>query len=626
MYDRDSDYNYIDEKNNVEIVSCTSCHKNCQAKNILNEDLKLIWLSEKEVPQSIIIDISNINKKPENNQFEFFGVHLWHSYQSNPKEIELSFSHNNKDFILVGIYELELRPGTQFFKIENGIFPNNNLINFLKITITKTYGGIKTYLNQIFLLDTLSQYDNKYLQAFQDNNIENEDDEIEEEKNSDNVKTNNININDYYKLRNKMNKNYNQEIKNKKKELNVNINKKLSKVKENKNNSQNKKNKSKKKKGIDINTLASNNSSFSNNDVELYYKEKKKSNNQNFSYPSFSISNYKSVDSTNQSIKLKNSLSKKVKDTLKQDLKNKLKDMNTFIKTISGDTTYSTEKIKYNSPSFNRSPFMFETINNTYNNNYNNQENNFLNHKVEIIEKKINKIQNDVNDIKNFFFKINSDRNVIFDNGNKIINTDNNIISEDEQSYNNINSNNFQVNNSNGEKDKFKSINKKNKYHIEYIENFDNKLNQKLDELSNNIENQIYKNFIEPSVDQFNKKMKNSLYQMKKQIDAINNNNIRVKKNKKNKELSSDSSSNNMLQSISYNNKDKKSNTDKESISSSLNNENNLQIKYEKITSISNKLYNKLCEKERILNDKTIYLKQKFGNNNMNTFTSINSY
>ena len=276
MYDRDSDYNYIDEKNNVEIVSCTSCHKNCQAKNILNEDLKLIWLSEKEVPQSIIIDISNINKKPENNQFEFFGVHLWHSYQSNPKEIELSFSHNNKDFILVGIYELELRPGTQFFKIENGIFPNNNLINFLKITITKTYGGIKTYLNQIFLLDTLSQYDNKYLQAFQDNNIENEDDEIEEEKNSDNVKTNNININDYYKLRNKMNKNYNQEIKNKKKELNVNINKKLSKVKENKNNSQNKKNKSKKKKGIDINTLASNNSSFSNNDVELYYKEKKK--------------------------------------------------------------------------------------------------------------------------------------------------------------------------------------------------------------------------------------------------------------------------------------------------------------------------------------------------------------
>jgi len=58
MYDRDSDFNYINERNNVEIVSYTSCHKNYSAENILKEDLKLIWLSEKEVPQSIIIDIS----------------------------------------------------------------------------------------------------------------------------------------------------------------------------------------------------------------------------------------------------------------------------------------------------------------------------------------------------------------------------------------------------------------------------------------------------------------------------------------------------------------------------------------------------------------------------------------
>ena len=60
MYDRDLDFNFIDEKNNVKIVSFSSSHKNCSPKNILNEDLKLIWLSEKEVPQTIIIDISNI--------------------------------------------------------------------------------------------------------------------------------------------------------------------------------------------------------------------------------------------------------------------------------------------------------------------------------------------------------------------------------------------------------------------------------------------------------------------------------------------------------------------------------------------------------------------------------------
>ena len=103
--------------------------KNCSPKNILKEDLKLIWLSEKEVPQTIIIDISNIDKKPKNNWFNFFGVHLWQAYQSNPKEIELSFSIDNKDFILVGIYELELRHGTQFFKIKNNIYPNN-LVNY----------------------------------------------------------------------------------------------------------------------------------------------------------------------------------------------------------------------------------------------------------------------------------------------------------------------------------------------------------------------------------------------------------------------------------------------------------------------------------------------------------------
>ena len=621
MYDRDSDYNYIDEKNNVEIVSCTSCHKNCEAKNILNEDLKLIWLSEKEVPQSIIIDISNMNKKPENNQFEFFGVHLWHSYLSNPKEIELSFSHNNKDYILVGIYELELRPGTQFFKIENGFFPNNNLVNFLKITITKTYGGIKTYLNQIFLLDTLSQYDKKYLQTFQNNNVESDNDEIEEEKNSENEKTNKSKVNDYYKLRNKINKNYNQEIKTKKKELAKILNSDKMLRKEKEINLKNKKKKSKSIKGVNVITLTSNNSSFSNNDIDRFHNDNKSYINQNFSFPSFSNSN-KLIDSTNQSLKFKNSLEKKVKDNLKEDLNNKLKDMNNFIKTIGGDTNYSTDRIKFSSPSNNRSPFMFETIKNSYNNS-------FLNEKVEIIEKKITKIQKDVNDIKNICFKINSERtvkeNIYYDNGNKIINTDNNIISDDEQSYNNNNANNFLNNNINNKKEKLKS--KSNKYNDEYILNFDNKLNQKLDKLSNNIENQIYKNFIEPSINQFNIKMQNSLHEMKKQIETINNNNKRIRKKRKNNELSSDSSSNQMLQSISYKKRDKrKSNSDIESISSSLNNENKLEMKYEKITSLSNKLYKKLCEKEKILNEKANSLKQKLGNNNMNTFNSTNSF
>ena len=195
MYDKISDFNYIDEKNNIKIISFSSSHKNCLAKNILNEDLKLIWLSEKEVPQNIIIDISKMIKKPKKNKFHFFGIHLWHAYQSNPKEIELYYSNDNKEFILVGIYQLELRPGTHFFKIENKNYPYSKQVNFIKINITKTYGGIKTYINQIFLLDTLSHYNNnQFFQNFYFENTQSkENEDFQDNKNIINNKLNNYN-------------------------------------------------------------------------------------------------------------------------------------------------------------------------------------------------------------------------------------------------------------------------------------------------------------------------------------------------------------------------------------------------------------------------------------------------
>ena len=59
MYDKITDFNFLEEKINIKIHSYSSCYKNCFPKNI-KEDLKLIWLSEKEVPQNIIIDIISI--------------------------------------------------------------------------------------------------------------------------------------------------------------------------------------------------------------------------------------------------------------------------------------------------------------------------------------------------------------------------------------------------------------------------------------------------------------------------------------------------------------------------------------------------------------------------------------
>ncbi len=610
MYDRDLDFNFIDEKNNVKIVSFSSSHKNCSPKNILNEDLKLIWLSEKEVPQTIIIDISNIYKKPKNNQFNFFGVHLWHAYQSNPKEIELSFSIDNKDFILVGIYELELRPGTQFFKIENNFYPHN-LVNFLKITITKTYGGFKTYINQIFLLETLNQYGNNILDDQE--NIDNEEiEEIEDDKKY---------INDYYKLRNKINKNYAQDIKNKQKDLEKILNsyKIINKVRENNFNPRVKL----MKKKISINTLTSHNSINTKNEIEQNVN-KNYLINENTSYPSFSISNYKSFDSTNQtSGKIKNTLEKIPKNSLKELLDFKLKDMNDFIKTIGGELNYSTDRIRIKNPSYMKTPSIFDNQQNINLNNI--DSNNFLSYKVENIEKKVNKIKNDVNDIKSVVYKMNNEINEIpidskydyyeneFLKNKNRVNINRTNISDEEPSYNYNDIENYKnkINN---------KINKNiNFYNDSYIQNFDNKLSKKLNRLSNNIENQIYRNFIEPSINEFNKKMRNSLFEMKKQIESINDiNKKKFKKNYNNKEISSDSSSN-------YNYKRKTSNFD--SSNYSLKKENILQKKYEKITALSNRLYKKLCEKEKILNDKANYLKEELKNsNNINTYYSTNTF
>ena len=610
MYDRDLDFNFIDEKNNVKIVSFSSSHKNCSPKNILNEDLKLIWLSEKEVPQTIIIDISNIYKKPKNNQFNFFGVHLWHAYQSNPKEIELSFSIDNKDFILVGIYELELRPGTQFFKIENNFYPHN-LVNFLKITITKTYGGFKTYINQIFLLETLNQYGNNILDDQE--NIDNEEiEEIEDDKKY---------INDYYKLKNKINKNYAQDIKNKQKDLEKILNsyKIINKVRENNFNPRVKL----MKKKISINTLTSHNSINTKNEIEQNVN-KNYLINENTSYPSFSISNYKSFDSTNQtSGKIKNTLEKIPKNSLKELLDFKLKDMNDFIKTIGGELNYSTDRIRIKNPSYMKTPSIFDNQQNINLNNI--DSNNFLSYKVENIEKKVNKIKNDVNDIKSVVYKMNNEINEIpidskydyyeneFLKNKNRVNINRTNISDEEPSYNYNDIENYKnkINN---------KINKNiNFYNDSYIQNFDNKLSKKLNRLSNNIENQIYRNFIEPSINEFNKKMRNSLFEMKKQIESINDiNKKKFKKNYNNKEISSDSSSN-------YNYKRKTSNFD--SSNYSLKKENILQKKYEKITALSNRLYKKLCEKEKILNDKANYLKEELKNsNNINTYYSTNTF
>ncbi len=170
-------YNYISEKNNVSISFCTSQSKGCPSKNILSDNQKSIWLSEKNVPQTIIINLSRMIKSPD-NYFKYFGIYCWHAYSTNPKTIQISFSENNNKYYLIGEFELNMSPSPQFFQIDNiTIQKNIKKIKYLKLIIKETFGGNRTYINQIFLYDDTIDINHNYSISNYEENLDESDDE-----------------------------------------------------------------------------------------------------------------------------------------------------------------------------------------------------------------------------------------------------------------------------------------------------------------------------------------------------------------------------------------------------------------------------------------------------------------
>jgi hypothetical protein len=161
-YDKEIDYNYLTNENNAKIVNFSSQTKGCSALNILSNDRKAIWLTENTLPQFVVLEIGNLIRKPKNkNYFKYFGIYCWHAYSTNPKIIELQFSKDNKNFISFGKYEIALKPGTQFFEIKNSkLFENTSKYRYMKVIIKETYGGNRTYLNQLYLFDELCGMNN----------------------------------------------------------------------------------------------------------------------------------------------------------------------------------------------------------------------------------------------------------------------------------------------------------------------------------------------------------------------------------------------------------------------------------------------------------------------------------
>ena len=175
-------FNYLSEKNNISISFCSSQTKGCNAKNILSENPKSIWLSDKNVPQTIIINLSSMTKSPS-NYFKYFGIFCWHAYSTNPKIIQVSFSENNNKYYVIGEFELSMSPSPQFFQFDNiTIKKNIKKIKYLKLIVKETFGGNRTYINQVFLYDDKVDINHNFSLSNYEENLEESEKEDDDNK------------------------------------------------------------------------------------------------------------------------------------------------------------------------------------------------------------------------------------------------------------------------------------------------------------------------------------------------------------------------------------------------------------------------------------------------------------
>lgn len=154
-------FNYAAYDNNVTIKFCSSSKQKCQAKNILSDDRKSLWVSESGVPQVIVLDLSKMKKRPRGH-FQYWGIFCWHAFSTNPKKIEIEISANNLDYFSLGEYMIKMKPGMQLFSIDKKNIRTVKRVNYIKIIVKETYasnGDSRTYLNQFYLFDDTASVD-----------------------------------------------------------------------------------------------------------------------------------------------------------------------------------------------------------------------------------------------------------------------------------------------------------------------------------------------------------------------------------------------------------------------------------------------------------------------------------
>ena len=143
------------------LIQSSSEINGCPITNILEKETKSIWLSEEFLPQEIILHINKDYFKYFPKKLSTIGIYCWHAYSTNPKLIEILISINNSNnFISLGNFDLGLKPGMQLLQLDEDLLldNDNNKLNeniFIKIIIKETFGGKRTYINNLSLYEDI---------------------------------------------------------------------------------------------------------------------------------------------------------------------------------------------------------------------------------------------------------------------------------------------------------------------------------------------------------------------------------------------------------------------------------------------------------------------------------------
>ena len=144
-----------------ELIQSTSEINGCPITNILEKETKSMWLSEEFLPQEIILHITKDYFKYFPKKLSTIGIYCWHAYSTNPKLIEILISINNlNNYISLGNFDLGLKPGMQLLQLDEDLLLDNdeNKLNeniYIKMIIKETFGGKRTYINNLSLYEDI---------------------------------------------------------------------------------------------------------------------------------------------------------------------------------------------------------------------------------------------------------------------------------------------------------------------------------------------------------------------------------------------------------------------------------------------------------------------------------------